>query len=146
MKKLNFSIDIKAPKEKIWKVLWDDRTYREWTSAFMEGSYAESDWKEGSKIHFLDPNGEGMYSTIAKKTENEFMSFKHIGSVKDGKEQPLDAETKKWSGATENYTLKDHNGTTTLTVELDTSGLEWENMLKEAFPKALDKVKELAEK
>jgi uncharacterized protein YndB with AHSA1/START domain len=146
MKKMKFSIGIKAPKEKIWKVLWDDKTYRDWTSAFMEGSHAESDWKEGSKILFLDPNGHGMYSTIAKMETNEFMSFKHIGFVKDGKEQPLDEETKKWSGATENYMLKEQNGTTTLAVEVDSSGLEWENMLKESFPKALDKVKQLAEK
>lgn len=146
MKKLKFSIDIKVPKEKIWKVLWDDQTYRTWTSAFTEGSHAESDWNEGSKILFLDPKGQGMYSTIARKIPNEFMSFKHIGYVKDGKEQPVDKETTKWSGATENYTLKEHDGITTLTVENDTSGEEWENMLKDAFPKALNKVKELSEK
>ena len=146
MKKLKFSVDIKAPKEKIWKVLWNDQTYRIWTSAFTDGSYAESDWNEGSKILFLDPKGQGMYSTIARKIPNEFMSFKHIGYVKDCKEQPVDEETKKWSGATENYMLKEHNGITTLTVENEISGEEWENMLKDAFPKALDKVKELSEK
>ncbi|WP_427872212.1 hypothetical protein [Flavobacterium sp. MMS24-S5] len=53
MEKLVFNIDIKAPKEKIWKVLWDDETYRKWTSVFAEGSYAESTWNEGDKIYFL---------------------------------------------------------------------------------------------
>ena len=43
METLNFSININAPKEKVRKVLWDDSSYREWTSAFSEGSYAETD-------------------------------------------------------------------------------------------------------
>ena len=46
MEKMNFSIDINAPKEKVWNVLWDDDSYRKWTSAFAEGSYAKTDnWK-----------------------------------------------------------------------------------------------------
>ena len=105
MKRLNFSIQISAPKEKVWNVLWDDLTYRKWTSTFSEGSYAISDWKEGSKILFLSPNGEGMFSTIAKKIFYEFMSFKHLETVKGGEEQPDNEETKKWSGAMENYSL-----------------------------------------
>ena len=58
MKKLNFTTKIDAPKEKVWNTLWNDATYRAWTSAFAEGSFAETDnWKEGSKVLFLDPNG-----------------------------------------------------------------------------------------
>ena len=45
MKKLQFSIEINAPKEKVWDTLWQDENYRKWTSVFMEGSFAESDWK-----------------------------------------------------------------------------------------------------
>ncbi|MBA3898912.1 MAG: SRPBCC domain-containing protein [Bacteroidetes bacterium] len=146
MEKMKFTIDINAPREKVWKILWNDETYREWTKAFSEGSHAVSDWNEGSKIHFLDPNGQGMYSTIDRKIPNEFMSFKHIGMIKDGEEQPVDEETKSWSGAMENYKLEEHDGITTLTVENDTSGEDWENMLKEAFPKALKIVKDLSEK
>ena len=63
VKKIQFSIDINAPKEKVWHVLWNDAIYRKWTSVFSEGSKAVSDWKEGSKIHFLNENNYGMYST-----------------------------------------------------------------------------------
>jgi uncharacterized protein YndB with AHSA1/START domain len=63
MQKINFSISINAPKEKVWKVLWNDDSYRKWTSAFAEGSYAVTDnWKEGTKVKFLDPKGSGMIS------------------------------------------------------------------------------------
>jgi uncharacterized protein YndB with AHSA1/START domain len=40
MQKLNFSTRINASKQKVWNTLWDDETYRLWTSAFAEGSYA----------------------------------------------------------------------------------------------------------
>ncbi len=144
MSKLNFSVKIKASRQKIWHVLWNDATYRKWTSIFCEGSYAVSDWKEGSKILFLTPAGDGLYSTIAKSTANEFMSFKHLGVLKNGKEMPIDEETKKWSGATENYTLKEAEGLTELTVEMDITE-EHKKYFEDAFPKALGKVKELSE-
>ena len=142
--KINFSIKIKAPAQKVWNVLWNDATYRKWTSVFCEGSYAVSDWKEGSRIQFLSPGGGGMYSTIARSKSNEFMSFKHIGVMKGGKELPLDDETKKWTGALENYTLKETEGTTELTAELDATE-DHQKYFQETFPKALEKVKELSE-
>lgn len=145
MKKLEFSVTINAPKEKVWQSLWEDANYRDWTSAFMEGSYASSDWKEGSKILFLTPEGDGMHSIIARKIPNEYMSFEHIGTVKNGKEQPLSKEDKAWSGAFENYTLVSNGAQTTLLVEVDSSGAEWEQMLLDAFPRALDRVKALSE-
>lgn len=37
MRKLNFSIVIDAPKEKVWHAMLDDRPYREWTGAFNPG-------------------------------------------------------------------------------------------------------------
>ncbi len=145
MKKTKFSVDIHAPAEKVWTALWDDTTYREWNSVFSEGSHAESDWNEGDKISFLDGKGEGMFSTIAQKIPNEFMLFRHLGVVKNGKEEPLDEETKKWSGAEESYTLKDTNGSTNLAVEIDITE-DFEKYFSETFPKALNKLKEIAEK
>lgn len=144
MHTLNFSIQINASKEKVWNVLWDDKTYREWTSVFSEGSYAVTDWKEGGRVLFLSSDGEGMFSLIAKNNPNEFMSFKHLGVIKNGKEQPSDEETKKWSGAMENYSLKETNHVTELSVEINvTEGhVEYFN---ETFPKALEKVKGLCE-
>ena len=144
MKKLKFEININAPAAKVWQVLWYDATYRKWTSAFHEGSYAVSDWKEGSKIQFLSPDGGGMYSKITASKPNEFMSFEHIGMVKNFEEQPLDEETKSWSGSKENYYLTETNCTTLLKVELDTTE-DFIDYMNKTFPKALATVKELAE-
>jgi hypothetical protein len=145
MKKLNFDIEIHAPKNEVWQVLWNDATYRQWTSVFSEGSHAVSDWKEGSKISFLDPNGDGMASRIEKVTPNEFMSFKHLGVIKKGEEVPMDNETRKWSGAMENYTLRQVGDVTELKVDIDVADEHYDSF-KDIFPKALQKVKDISEK
>src|SRR6185295_10966931 len=112
-----------------------------WTSVFSEGSHAVTDWKEGSEVQFLSKDGGGMFSLIDKKVPNEFMSFKHLGVVKDHQKQPEDAETKQWAGAMENYTLKETDGVTELSVDMDITE-DFEKYFKETFPKALEIVKE----
>src|SRR5687767_8929825 len=134
LKKLEFRIVIAAPKEKVWRVLWQDETYRLWTRVFSEGSHAVSDWKEGSKILFLGPEGSGMYSRIEKMVPNEKMFFTHLGEVKDGKEQPESPETGSWAGAQENYTLQDQAGSTVLQVSIDVTG-DHTDFFKQTFPK-----------
>ena len=122
MEKMNFSATINAPREKVWKVLWDDTSYRNWTSAFMEGSYAETDnWKEGTKVLFLDPRRNGMVSRVAANKPNKFMSFEHLGEVKNGIEDTESEKVKGWAGAKENYTLTDENGKTKLMVDIDST-------------------------
>jgi uncharacterized protein YndB with AHSA1/START domain len=142
MNQLHFSTDINAPRESVWKVLWDDATYREWTSVFAEGSYAVSDWNEGSKIQFIDPaSRSGMAAVIEKKRPHELMSFRHVAEIKDGKEEP----PAKWAGAHENYTLAARDGRTILSVDLDAPE-EYRPMFEDKFPKALELVKALSEK
>lgn len=145
MEKLNFKTIVNASPEKVWSVLWADKTYREWTSAFSEGSHVVTDWKEGSKVLFLDGKGQGMVSRIAKKTPNEFMSFEHLGVVKDDVEDTTSDEVKQWAGSTENYSLKNVDGKTELAVEME-AGKEWLDYFEKTWPKALEKLKEIAEK
>ena len=140
MKKVTFNISISAPREKVWKTLWEDKTYREWTAVFAEGCHAQSDWKEGSKIRFLNGKGEGMYSLIETKIGQTQMTFKHLGEIKEGKETPSN-----WGDARESYFLSGNNDKTDLKVELDTLP-DWEAYFNETFPKALNKLKEVAER
>ncbi|MEO7924969.1 MAG: SRPBCC domain-containing protein [Chitinophagaceae bacterium] len=146
MEKINFSSLINAPREKVWKTLWEDANYREWTSAFMEGSYAKTDnWKEGTKVLFLGDKGSGMVSRVASNKPNEYMSFEHLGEVKEGVEDTTSDRVKAWAGCKENYTLKETNGSTELLVEMDISP-EFKDYFEKTWPKAMEKIKELAEK
>jgi hypothetical protein len=139
MKKITFNTTINAPREKVWNALWQDKNYREWTSAFTPGSYALSDWREGSKVLFLDGKGNGMSSLIEKKIGNTEMVFKHLFEIKDGKEHPM-----KNTGH-ESYFLSENKDKTELRVEVDIEP-EWESFMNETFPKALEGVKRIAER
>jgi hypothetical protein len=140
--RLHFSIDIKAEKSRIWEALWNDSSYRNWASVFSDGSYAISNnWKEGSTVLFLSPDQSGIYSIIETHVPNTLMKFKHIGNVINGKEQPIDDESKIWSGATEIYSLTEGPATNILSVDIDVLDEHLEFM-SERLPKALEKIKE----
>lgn len=145
MKKQTFNILIDASPEKVWNILLGEETYPLWTSVFAEGSTVKTDWKEGSKALFLDGKGEGMVSVIDKNIPNEFLSIKHLGMIKNGVEDMESEEVKKWSGALENYILKPTNGRTELIIDMDMAE-EFKDYFLTTWPKALEKVKELAEK
>jgi len=144
MKIKEFSIEIKATPEQVWFALWDEHYYRLWTSVFCEGSYLETDWVEGGKVHFLSPGGNGMYSTITCNKAFEKMHFTHIGEIKNFEEQPITDEVKEWTGAYENYDLTDLGNSTLLTASLNLSD-EYSQFFDEAFPKGLEMVKQSAE-
>lgn len=145
MEKHQFNATIDAPKEKVWEILWGKETYPAWTAAFSEGSMAQTDdWKKGSKVLFTDGKGSGMVAIIEDNRPNEFMSFKHIGMINDGVEDTESDKVKEWAGSHENYTLKEENGKTALTVDMDISK-EWLEYFEKTWPVALENVRRLSE-
>lgn len=146
MQKQQFTIRLNASKQKVWDVLWNIDSYRSWTAAFSEGSTVQTNnWKKGTRVLFGDGKGSGMLAEIAENIPNEFMSFRHFGEVKDGVEDTTSDKVKEWAGALENYTLKEVDGGTELIVEMDISE-QWLNYFKETWPKALNNIKQLAER
>lgn len=143
-KTIELSISIAAPKAKVWSVLLEDETYREWTSVFHPGSYAETDWKEGSSARFLGPEGMGMVSRIDVHRPEEIITLEHLGIVKDGVEDYESDEVKSWSGLTETYRVREVGDTTHLEIE-QIIGAEHFDWFQSMWEKALVKVKELAE-
>ncbi len=148
MKKLHFSIDIDAPKEKVWNTMLGEDTYRKWTEVFAFGSHYKGNWEQGSKILFLAPDesGEmgGMVSRIKDNRKYEFISIEHLGIIENGKEDTSSEAVEEWAGALENYTFKEQNGKTEVMVEMDTDE-EYGEMFQDMWPKALQKLKELSE-
>ncbi len=144
MKNLNFTIDIEAPKEKVWDTMLGESTYRQWTEVFASGSHYEGSWNEGSKILFLAPddsgNMGGMVSRIKENRKHEYLSIEHLGVVQDGEEDT----SGDWSGALENYTFREKDGKTEVLVEMD-SEEEYEEMFRDMWPKALQRLKGLSE-
>lgn len=95
--------------------------------------------KEGSEVQFVSPTGNGVTSLVDTLILNEFVSFRHMADTLDGGERK-----KEWTGGAESYSLAENGGVTSLTVELDVPpGLE--EIFQVRLPKALDRVKILAE-
>jgi uncharacterized protein YndB with AHSA1/START domain len=144
--KTNFSIDINAPRQRVWDVMFDDKGYREWTSAFSGSSSFEGSWSEGSRIRFLgqDEQGNqcGLSSRIVANRPLEFVAIEHLRGITNGVD---DANESEWTGAREDYHFSEKNGVTTVRIEQDMVA-EYETMFQEMWPNALAKLKALAER
>lgn len=139
METLEYQIEINAEPEKVWTVLWSDISYRQWTSAFTEGSFYLGSWEEDSIMKFFDPSNNGMYSRVLKNDPNKEMIFLHLGEIFDGIEVPQD-----WGDATESYLLEETEDGTKLIVKIKTSE-EFKIFFEDKFPNALQNVKHLSE-
>ena len=143
MKKQHFSIKIKAPKEKVWQTLWQDKTFRDWGNIIDEGQYMVGEMKKGSEVQFISSvSGFGVTSVIEKLILHEYIAFRQIADTMDSGKQERD---KEWTGGTESYELIEKNNITNLTVKIDVPPGQ-EETFKVKFPKALERVKILAEK
>ncbi len=152
MKKIQFNVNINASSNKVYNAMLgisNKSTYEEWTTMFNPTSTYEGSWDKGSKILFtgVDEKGEkgGMVSKIAENIPNRFVSIQHYGLLKADKEIIEGPEVEKWANGFENYSFEETKGTTTVTVDLDTTE-DFLGYMNETYPKALDKLKELCEK
>ena len=152
MKKLQFKVNINAPVTRVYDLMLginSKATYEQWTALFNPTSTYEGTWDKGTKILFIgvDEKGEkgGMVSRIVENIPNRFVSIQHYGLVKADKEITEGPEVEKWANGFENYTFEENNGTTSVTVELDTTE-DFLGYMNQTYPKALDKLKELCEK
>jgi hypothetical protein len=149
MEKIKFTTTIDAPPQVVWNTMLNDATYREWTSAFSpRGSWYEGNWAQGSTIRFLgageDGKPGGMVSRVKENRPYEYVSVEHLGMIHDGQEDTTSDEVKKWAGALENYTFIDKNGRTELRVDMDVDEGH-RQMFEEMWPRALERLKTLAE-
>jgi uncharacterized protein YndB with AHSA1/START domain len=150
MNNLHFSIEIQAPKQRVWDVMLTKETYQQWTEPFHPGSTFEGSWEEGSEIHFVSTNSNeagGMICKVVVNKPYEYISLETLGEIVNGKLNTDTASLDLWAGAHENYTFGESNGTTTLTVDLldGTMPEEMMKMFEQMWPQALKKLKQIVE-
>lgn len=151
MKKLQFSTSIHAPASIVYDImlgLKSKSTYEQWTALFNPTSTYEGSWEKGSKIYFIgtgeDGSRGGMISEIAENISTKFVSIRHYGILQGETEITEGPEVEKWANGLENYSFNEENGTTTVTVDLDTTE-DFIDYMNQTYPKALSKLKELCE-
>lgn len=145
MEKLKYQIEIDAPAEKVWNILWNEKTYSQWTYYFSPDSNMVTDWEVGGKTYFTDSSKKnGMVSTIERMEKPKHLIFKHLGEMVDGVEDVDPEKVKAWNGSLEAYYLEENNGKTTLKVEVDSND-EFKEMFDNGFKKGLEVIKNLSE-
>ncbi|QQS44239.1 hypothetical protein IPM65_01420 [Candidatus Roizmanbacteria bacterium] len=143
MNELQFSIQIHAPKEKVWETLWQDKTFRLWADLIDPGTYMKGDMKEGNEIQFISSeNGYGVTSLVEKVVIGEYLLLRHSA---DTQEKGKREREKEWTGGKECYTLDEKDGITNLTVSFDVPP-DLETYFKVNYPKAMERIKEMAER
>lgn len=146
MKEIQFSAEIAASKKDVWDTMLDPETYKEWTNVSWPGSTFEGQWKKGSEIRFTGPDSSGTLAAIVDLEPYSRVVASHVAILlTGGAEDRTSEDAKRWIGTSERYDFDERNGRTTLRVTMKVTP-EWEKMMKEGWPAALDKLKEITER
>jgi len=142
MKDMQFSVEIRATRKKVWDTLWGNETFREWAGVIDPGTYMVGTLEEGREVQYISSeNGYGVTSLVEKLTPGEFVLLRHSADTQGYGAQE---RKKEWTGGAESYSLSEKDGVTTLAVAFDVP-IELVDLLGVSYPKALGRVKELAE-
>lgn len=142
MKEMQFRVEIHATRERVWGTLWQDETFRQWAGIIDPGTHMVGEMKEGNEIQFISGNGYGVTSLVEKLKTNEFLLLRHRADTQNNGEQERENE---WTGGAESYALVEKDGTTILIAAFDVPE-DMEEYFKVNYPKALERVKSLAER
>lgn len=148
MSRLEFDIQINAPRERVWHTMLDDATYRVWTAGFHEGSHYVGSWTPGTVIRFLGPaedgKSSGMLCRVREVRPHEHVALTAIGVVHGGVDDVDSDAVRAWSGAIEEYTFRDAAQGTEIQVVVDVPD-EWVDMMQRGWHDSLARLKALCE-
>lgn len=148
MKRLHYNIDINASAAKVADTMLGKATYKKWTEAFNPTSDFEGSWEKGATIQFTgiskEGKKEGMVAEVMEHIPNEFVSLRHYGVLDGDRVITEGPAVAGWGGALENYTFKEQDGKTTVSVAVDCSE-QYLDYFDNTWPLALGKLKVLAE-
>ena len=146
MKHLEFRTQIAADKKTVWDTMLQPETYKEWVNVSWPGSTYEGRWAKGENVRFISPGQGGTMAQLIEQKPYDNILAKHIAVINaDGSEDRTSEIARGWIGTTEQYTFKEHDGSTDLIVEIETTP-EWEAMFNDGWPNALAKLKEICER
>jgi uncharacterized protein YndB with AHSA1/START domain len=144
MKIIKHTIEINAPKEKVWDVLTKDALNRQWYAEFGAGSKAETTWEEGSQALFTDDENNGIVATVSVNRYAEELIVCYKGILMEGTPHYTGEYADHVKNGYESYLLTEDKGITTLVTAASMSEA-FMDMMGEAWDRAKDKIKQLAE-
>lgn len=145
MKQLNYSITIDADRSHVWEIMLAPGKYEQWVKAFSENAQFEGRWEAGATVKFIDPNMGGSKAILEIFEPPHCILARNIAMISaDGNEDKDSEAALQWVGSTEKYLLTEFDGTTTLTIEMQTHPAFVE-MFDTCWPTALNTIKTLCE-
>lgn len=142
--RIQLTVEIAAPVARVFAVMLDPAHYRDWTSAFDNGSHYEGTWQQGGQIRFLSSTGSGLRSEVVEHRPNEFTSLRHLGWIGIDPTDPASGVTSDWLPAIENYTFHETPTGTRIVIDQDVAD-DFEQYLRDTWPKALARLREICE-
>lgn len=144
MKDLRFDIDIAAPVARVWDCMLDPIAYRDWTRAFCEGSYFEGSWAQGSRMRFLDPDGNGMDAVVEENDLHRRVALRLVGDLREGRPNPDSRLQREPAHEIYEFSAAPAGGTH-LVIRLQGWDDGFADMMAGLWPQALQRLKALAE-
>lgn len=139
MKELEYTIDIEATPEKIWKTLWEKGSYEQWSSVMNDGARYEGDFSQGSIVDFYDANNNGMFNFVEENIPDRKMTLQHKGWIYNGVR-----DEQNWENSSETYLITENGNGAELKITV-TALDEFVEFFDSNYPKVLAAVKKLAE-
>lgn len=141
MKEMQVAIQIKATKQRVWEVLWQDASFRMWAGVIDPGTYMVGVLKEGATVQFISAEGYGVTSLVAELELYECVLLQHRVDTQD---YGTSVRDNQWSGGRERYTLTCKDGITTLKITVDIPK-ELEQVMISSYREALSYIKAMSE-
>jgi uncharacterized protein YndB with AHSA1/START domain len=146
MEHIEYKTTINAPAKKVWDIMLNEDTYKQWVATSWPNSFYQGKWAKGEKIKFIGPDGSGTLAEIVEAKPHERIVAKHIAVLNPGGVEDRTSDIAKgWIGITEEYRFAEQNGKTTLIVSIETNP-EWRKMFDDGWPNALEELKKLSER
>lgn len=130
---------IQSTPEKIWDILTNHEKNIKWASAFYEGTYVETDWKQGSEVLWKTPDGSvGAKGKVVEHNTGENLKIAFWDDVQMSDPQPTGEYY-------ESYSITKENGASLLTIHSGPLSMKYCKSQEPLWDKALQKIKDLAE-
>ena len=132
-------VEINAPASRVWEVLVNPEWLKQWAASFSEGTYAESDWEEGSQVLWKDKAGNiGAKGIVIENVPLKSLAVAFYDDVHADKQSATGSYTEK-------YLLSQADGKTTLNITAGPLPEEHYKQHEPLWAQAIEKIRWLGE-
>jgi uncharacterized protein YndB with AHSA1/START domain len=135
---LNHTVELPAEPAKVWNVLTEPAAVRSWAGAFGEGVYAETSWKKGAEVAWMDGNGSiGVKGLVEENDPQKTLRVRFFDDVNS-------TDPAELGDYVEEYRLAEKDGKTVLNISTGPLSRKDIAGMSPMWDDAIKRIKELA--